>query len=110
MVRIGKERFIYRNECFMGFCNVEVFLDKDQQIVVFTEIPSNPGPSVTNAIEYIISQFCKAKELVQSDIIFIERYAIHPDELDVVTVNNGIPHWSRLPTMEAQPILFALGN
>lgn len=113
MFRASQERFVYRNELkVVGFCDVETFLHEDQTIVVFTEISGNPGPSVTNAIECIIAQYCKAKDLNPDDAFFIERYDSHPDDLDLVTLGNEFgelkPHWQRLSTEAAAPILLAL--
>lgn len=113
MFRVSEERFVYRNELkVVGFCDAEVFLYNGQTVVVFTEIQANPGPSVTNAIECIIAQFCKAKDLDPDDILVIERYASHPDDLDLVTLAReyNTPSWRRLTDEEASPILAALNG
>lgn len=120
MFRASQERFVYRNELggkafgAVGFCDAETFLHNGQIVVVFTEIPSNPGPSVTNAIECIIAQFCKLKDLIPNETVFIERYDSHPNDLDLVTLVNELgeekPRWQRLSEEESAPILLALNS
>ena len=62
--QVSKENFVYTNEMRMvGICQAHVLSDGIKTVVVFTEIPMNLGPSVTNAIECIVDQFCKMKDL-----------------------------------------------
>lgn len=94
-----------------GICKVEriwQFEIPQQQFVVFTELPKNPGPSITNAIESLIKQYCSVKEISLAETIFLERYMTHPEDLDAVTIENGNAQWRRLSTIEAKPILDCL--
>lgn len=113
MFRVRHERFVYHNEMrSVGCCDVDVFDNSGQTVVVFTEISGNPGPSVTNAIECIISQYSKMRDLDKEDVLFIERYETHPENLDAVALVNEFgeekPNWRRLSPNQASVILQAL--
>lgn len=109
MFLVRHERFVFKNELkITGCCDVDMLDDHGQTIVVFTEIRGNPGPSVTNAIECIISQYSKIWDLQPGDTLFIERYEQHPLDLDVVHIVNKKPIWNRLPQDQANSILAAL--
>jgi len=111
MIRVSKERFVYHNEInSIGFCDVDVFQRADCLVVIFTEVSGNPGPSVTNAIECIVGQFCKEKDINLSDMKIIERYASHPCDLDLVIIDNNSTSWKRLTVEESFPILMALNG
>lgn len=113
------EEFVYYfpDGRVMGRCSVRMFVcvgSVDFPVIVFTEIPTNTGKSVTNAIEYIVSQFCSKNGLNQEDALIIERYLSHPNDLDLVTIakeyGEETPSWRRLTDEEATPILIALNG
>lgn len=113
MFLVRHERFVFKNELkITGCCDVDMFDDQGQTVVVFTEIRGNPGPSVTNAIECIISQYSKMRDLTPEDTLFIERYESHPLDLDAVSIVNEFgeekPIWKRLSQDQASVILAAL--
>ena len=110
MHQLKEGTFIYLDEAKrMGKCGYHVFLSEigeSQFVVVFTELNDNSGPSVTNAIESIIPQFCTFTSLKLEDVSFFERYESHPDDLDVINYKpDGSTSWRRLPQDQARPIL-----
>jgi hypothetical protein len=118
MFRVSQERFVYTDELRrVGECQVDVFLHNERFLVVFTELNGNPGPSVTNAAEHIIDQYCRQNGLSFEEADFFERYEAHPDDLDEIILGDHkrrtvcqCPqvHWRRLPVEQAKPILEAL--
>jgi hypothetical protein len=60
-----------------GRCRVRIFLpeepDRDAPVVVCTELPSNPGQSVTNAAEQIAAEVIRA-HLLPTPLVWIEHY------------------------------------
>lgn len=102
------DSFVYKHTMNrIGECRYDLIATADSQlIVVFTELLNNSGPSVTNAIESIVPQFCKQNNLDLKEVIFIERYQSHPDDLDVINYQqDGTTSWIRLPADQARPIL-----
>lgn len=110
-----------------GSCGIRIFeSDKSRLfLIVFTELKNNTGPSVTNAVEDIVNQLCKkitakvALELNEVDgrdvddectFVFVERYEIHPDELDWVELQYESwkwhsPNWRRANKQETTFLL-----
>jgi len=108
MFKIKHDSFVYIDDAKrIGECRYDVIATIDSRwIVVFTELLKNPGPSVTNAIESIVPQFCRCTSLKPEEVMFIERYQTHPDDLDVINYQpDGTTSWSRLPEDQARPIL-----
>lgn len=58
-------------------CRVRVFDVDAAPVVVLSELSSNEGTSVTNALETVASQVCERYRLDGLDVIWIEHY---PDE------------------------------
>lgn len=110
--QISRENFVYHNGLrSVGVCLSQVFSDGTKTVVIFTEVPTNRGPSVTNAIENIVEQFCKIKDLNPREITILERYAIHPYELDLVILPEDKTYqvsWKRLSSDESKPFLTML--
>lgn len=97
---IDSGKFLYLDNLGRkGVCRAEIF-STDKLFVVFTELTENTGPSITNCIENIIPQFCDFKRLNQQEVIFIEKYEDHPDDLDEIKIINGKPQWRRLEIEE----------
>ncbi len=57
----------------VGKCLVQVWEGKPT-IVVITELKDNPGMSITNAIEIVVSQISTMLELWDKPVIWIEHY------------------------------------
>jgi hypothetical protein len=61
-----------------GRCTIETFIvsatNRQTTVVVVSEHPDNPGMSITNAAEYIATQFAKAVNLDPGRCIWIEHY------------------------------------
>lgn len=118
MLRVSHGRFVYIDEQKrIGECLVDVLLNNERFVVIFTEIAGNPGPSVTNAIEHIIDQFCKQNSLALDEADFYERYHTHPDDLDAIVFGSHkrwtvsqCPEvlWRRLEPNTTKQILEAL--
>jgi hypothetical protein len=86
-------------------CGVSIWPRKGGgKIVIFSELPDNPGTSVTNWIEHLATAV-RSGRLVQPEdlVIWIEHYPSapgHPETFDSVTfeVYDGgysRPHWRR---------------
>jgi len=65
-------------------------------VVMLTELPGNPGMSVTNAFEYIATQVLRQNRLHPGRVIWIEHYPERgrdlPETFDLVTLE-----WSEEP-------------
>src|SRR5437763_13794637 len=57
-----------------GHCHLRVLRGKLQALVVATEIPTNPGKSVTNTVAYIATLAVKQFGLDPKQTLFIEHY------------------------------------
>jgi hypothetical protein len=77
-----------------------------------TELPGNPGPSITNAAEHIWKALAAA--LSTPSFVMVEHYAreTYPGPareglptFDVVTVVDGLPHWRRLTEAERRTLI-----
>lgn len=53
-----------------AFCDIERF----GNLVIATELKENTGASVTNAADYIATQYCTSHGISFEDLIFVERY------------------------------------
>jgi len=49
-------------------------IERIGRLVIMTELANNTGASVTNAVEYIIEQYCKQNDLNYTDLIIVEQY------------------------------------
>ena len=68
----GKER---RNK---ARCRVRIWQRNGRNIVLMTEQTDNPGISVTNAVEHIVSQLAKDFALAPMLTTWIEHYPLEP--------------------------------
>ena len=77
--------------------------------VVATELPDNPGMSLTNAANIVAMQVCQFYEIPLSELVWIEHYPAQPhseESFDRVLFNNDngnltIDTWLPLSTDEA---------
>jgi hypothetical protein len=81
-----------------SFCHVEVWEKGDNQLVLVTEIASNTGTSVTNAIELILDQLAEEKIIDKNKAIDVFDKNEDSDAIDYVEIfydNDGFsePHW-----------------
>lgn len=71
-------RFEYPTAVQKSVCDLEVWENSARVVVViFTELKSNPGFSVTNSAEFLVSQVFRLLTHLQpdpADVYFIERY------------------------------------
>lgn len=113
MFKVKQEMFVYIDDANrMGECRVDILVGDDQRwIVVLTELRNRSsnsftGPSVTNAMEYIIDQFCSQNDLkFPEEVDFLERYETHPEYLDKVRITQMGTDWQRVSDEVAAPIL-----
>ena len=109
MFKIESGTFVYSDELRrMGECKFDVLFADDEIKVIFTELISNKGPSITNAMEHLISQFCHRLQHIYrdynfEDVVFYERYQTHPEFLDKVVTNPKLI-WERLSSNESKAI------
>lgn len=92
-----------RNE---SFCDIQVA----GNLVIATELPDNPGTSITNAAEDVATAVCLRYQIPMKDLVWIERYHHSPDEYDRVffdyfenTLRN--PLWKRLKGEELRYVM-----
>lgn len=61
-----------------GRCRVRLYLpddpERDTSVVICTELPENPGKSITNAEEYIAAEVISGHGLSRATPIWIEHY------------------------------------
>jgi hypothetical protein len=62
-------------------CRIRIFYDPDRPVVVIaTELPSNPGTSITNRAEVIASEVCRRYSIDPDTLTWIEHYLGDPRE------------------------------
>jgi len=61
-------------------CGIEIYQNRNKNIVIMTELPENKGTSVTNACEAIATILFKNHNINPEDTIYIEHY--HRDKKD----------------------------
>lgn len=77
----------------LSYCNINV----KGNLVIVTELRSNPGVSITNAAEIIAEKVCKNFKIKPEELIYIEHYQSEKsflrttDTFDFVEfdINNG---------------------
>jgi len=84
-------------------CGLDIYVRGDRAIVVFTELPDNPGTSITNMIEVLATQIYheRLRKLSPENIKFIEHYLVPDEHYDRVELKwTGLeyknPAWNRL--------------
>jgi hypothetical protein len=80
----------------------------DAWVVVATEIPDNPGTSITNAVPKLAADVCKTFDLPHEAMVWIEHYprdnrGYKHDTFDLVKMEYrgtkwSTPTWKRLQT------------
>jgi Domain of unknown function (DUF4263) len=101
----------FRNKIshLMGLCRVRIFLpSQEKSVVVITDIGDlNPGPSVTNSIENIVTILLEQK-LINKSTIVIENYEptfLFYHTYDIVNFDeNFFPEWTNVTADEVANI------
>jgi hypothetical protein len=111
-------------ECISGYsfkapngadsvCSVEAWNKGTKNIVLFRELPDNPGMSVTNASEHLAKLICEALSIPKgSSTRFFECYQDSYDEIRY-TWRNGVPSdptWKHFGDREDFKKLLTNGN
>jgi hypothetical protein len=85
---------IFEYEGYFGHparCGVTVYRGEGGgRIVMFTELPDNPGTSVTNQIEFIAASWANLHALNPLRVTWIEHYpetSSHEETFDLVTMD-----------------------
>ncbi len=55
-------------------CDLKVIRHRVYTLVICTEVPDNPGTSVTNCADYLATQVCREYEIPPDRLIWIEHY------------------------------------
>ena len=86
------DRFAYKGswkcDCV---CRLEIIpLADGRTAVIATELPDNPGTSVTNAAEHLAEEVCRLYEIAAEKLVWIETYGYEsptrtPRTFDLVT-------------------------
>lgn len=82
------QQFLYRHLQEMTFpytgfynseslCRIRWTARRDKVIVVATELPDNPGASITNRAEHLALQVCRHLEIEPEQLVWVEHY---PDQ------------------------------
>ena len=87
-------------------CRVRI----NSNTVIATELPDNPGMSITNAAASVAMQVCQYYEIPLEQLIWIERYPAEPgheETFDLVHFNYNkgllsVERWQRLSTVEGE--------
>ena len=113
-------QFVYKSGISpMSYCKVEIYSNviHDRYVVVMTELPDNPGMSVTNAVEVVVENiYNTVKELegvTMDKISFVEHYFHEgniPETYDLVTFNSNwtsfsSPEWKHLSIEDFEHLL-----
>jgi len=108
MLVINKFRYIDPMKR-MGICDIIANTNKEGvTIFIITERDDNPGASITNSAENIVSLLCNLFQIKQ-DTIFIEHYyhtiSETDNSYDKITIVNGYAKWTRLTSNELKEII-----
>ena len=84
--------------------------------VIATELPDNPGMSITNAAASVAMQVCQYYEIPLEELVWIEQYPeepAHEETFDWVhfNYNSGVlkvERWQRISTAKAKQLLMNL--
>lgn len=99
-------------------CGVTYFDEAEFPVLVLTELPDNPGTSVTNAVELIVAQLDHARKFWQSypvDLTIVEHWQrpiSRPDTWDLVTLDfDPVSHaFARPEWRSVEPFLPDIGE
>jgi hypothetical protein len=93
-----------------GACRIRVYDTPKGPLVLMSEVQGNPGPSVTNAAEFIVKQV--SGRLGLKEAIFVEHYdgnsydtGRDAIDFDLVTINDGTPNWKHLRAEDMEELI-----
>jgi hypothetical protein len=95
---VKKQRLAFKGNDGQSVCNYHVFEDQGQQYLVIEQL-RDTKTSVTNRIEHLIADICKAEKLQESTTKIFEYYPaslLGNDwlyEMRGVSLRNGEPVW-----------------
>ena len=103
-----------------SYCDIEAHRRSDGKYVfVATELPDNPGTSVTNFAEHLATAMCKQHHLKPEDVIWIEHYPEAKDRrkesFDIVrfSVDEDAfrsPAWTRITEQAVGDLIAGVRN
>lgn len=97
-VSVKKQRLVFKGNNVQSVCNYHVFQDQGQQYLVIEQLGVTTT-SITNRIEYLIVDICKAENLRESETSIFEYYPANLlgnqliYEVRGVSCINGTPAW-----------------
>lgn len=98
-LRLLFDRFRFRG--FHGraaWCRLEVLPRTDGRVVVIaTEVPDNPGTSVTNAAEHLASFACDRLGIHTDRLVWVEHYGDLPGKASPTDRGYDLVTFARLP-------------
>lgn len=103
----GKYRFLGLHN-FVSLCELKVYVhdDRREAVVIFCEIPSNPGTSVTNAAEIlanVVYEKVLGPNINPLHVCWVEHYPEH-DTFDLIRFNKiTLPSQAHLKTRYSMP-------
>ena len=104
--------------CYDGYygcdshCRLRIFRDGATVVAIVTEMPDNPGTSVTNAIEILDLKICTECACTPSTFMLFESYP-DQDDLDLVRFHKvstnplefSNPYWKRYTKVHVEGLL-----
>lgn len=90
-------------------CDLRIKTVGETNIVIFTELNDNPGASVTNCAEILVSLVCNLFQISPGNSIFIEHYIRedNTNSYDEILLSEGSHKvkWRRMKTSEVMEYL-----
>ena len=109
-------RYNYKGFWSDSYCDIEVHRRSDRKYVfVATELPDNPGTSVTNYAEHLATAMLRQYGLKPADMIWIEHYPKSKDHqeedfdlvrfLDIEGDSFRSPVWRRITEQAVEDLI-----
>ena len=103
---------IYEYEGFSGpraRCGLEGYPRPGGMLLVLTEMPDNPGTSITNMAEALVTRICRERDISPHGLVVVEHYPVrgkhlqYPETYDLIrfgfnwrTASFTSPKWERI--------------
>jgi hypothetical protein len=112
--------YLYRGfHACLSYCWLRIYTTPGQSVVLATEMPENPGTSITNAPERLSMEVTRTFRLALDTLTWIEHYPerqgshghpLLPESFDQVTFTHtaqGLqcPEWHRLSQAQVEAML-----
>ena len=109
-------RYNYKGFWSDSYCDIEAHRRSDGKFIfVATELPDNPGTSVTNYAEHLATAMLRQYGLKPADVIWIEHYPKSKDHqkedfdlvrfLDIEGDSFRSPVWSRITEQAVEDLI-----